>query len=276
MSSRNDGDLIYSNRSIGGEGMIEKAIIRLMREFHKSADLFHSEHGYHARFIHFLYEVAPGLTTVTWRGKSLAKIQSEFPTPNSLGRSVSQNWDVAVLGEGSRVEAVIEFGVNAQVEDVCLYRTKKKRGEAADLKWKTPHMLDDADRLFRARTGHAPENAPYKSTDFYLVELFRTNGDAYRKENTWRKLCRSGAVTREEWVTSLATEQEVLCGRWTRSRAKGMENLQPYFMSRDEIAERMALMNVFVGFVGGTSRHLFRLAPSDDAFVRIKPDAAKD
>jgi len=255
--------------------MIVRAIHKILNEFVDSPYFFYSEHGYHARFVNILYENISSSKSVIWDGMEMAKIQNEFPTPNRLGRSKSQTWDLAILGEGTKVEAIIEFGLNANTEDVCLYNSAKRQGEKADLKWKTPHMLDDADRLFRARTEEGMEHRPYSETNGYHVELFRTGTDEFRDQTIWAELCGTGTLSRDRWTKLLAQEQKKLADRWRDSKAKNMEGIPAFSMAYEEIAKRFESTHVFVAFAKGGDRHMYELKPSDHSFVRVERNSQR-
>ena len=105
---------------------IEECIEGFCREFLKSPYLCYTEHGLHASFYHrVLNFLGDKEGLVTYKGKAVCKVQKEYPTFKTLGRSKRQHWDIAVIDADKNrlamaenydslyLESAIEFGLNA-------------------------------------------------------------------------------------------------------------------------------------------------------------------
>jgi hypothetical protein len=143
--------------------MVERAAEGFCKQFLRSPYLACTEQGLHALFCSDLLSMMPaGRSHPEWRGKKVCVVQPGYRSPDNLGRSKAQHWDIAVLRtpleplsprkasyDLLRLSAIVEFGLNPARE----------------------HLEDDIDRL-----AHGSVSADRK----FIIHLYRLSAAGKR------------------------------------------------------------------------------------------------
>ena len=140
--------------------VIEETLTGFCKEYIADPYLCYTEHGQHALYFTELYNALPeneryvSSMLPDEEKIKICRIQKEYPTHDSLGKSKRQNWDISVIKNPVEVtkkkhpfdylklEAAIEFGLNSRID----------------------HLVDDFLRL-----SHSDTNADHRC----VVHLYR-------------------------------------------------------------------------------------------------------
>ena len=128
----------------------EQYLETFLKEFIRNPYLCYTEHGLHALFFARLYDALKTDALDDFKGHQVCRVQKEYPTADTLGKSRRQHWDIALLDlpcdarsyDSLPLWAVVEFGLNAKLD----------------------HLMDDL-----ARVSHPKANTKRR----YVVHLYR-------------------------------------------------------------------------------------------------------
>lgn len=143
--------------------LVERAAEGFCKQFLRSPYLCYTEHGLQALFFYDLMSMLPeGRRFSEWKGKKVCVVQRQYRTPDNLGRSTAQHWDLVALRTPLEslpprktcydflgLSAIVEFGLNPVRE----------------------HLVDDIDRL-----AHGSVSADRK----FIIHLYRLSAPGKR------------------------------------------------------------------------------------------------
>ena len=246
--------------------IIHNAITELLIDFIKRPNRFDTEHGYHSFFASLLWKY--GLSNIDLMSDH---VQNEFATKDKLGRSKRQHWDFGIIDNNKKLVAVIEFGLNAPPENILLYENIDGVELNPKQRWKTPHYIDDLDRLYREKKRR--ESAHETPIATFIVDLIRKNTgtvDASETKDWWINLLANKEISKIDWVEYETNKQKTLKDSWKGCKDKKFKKYKKsYSMTRDEIENRITTVSFYVGVSIANCRGAYTMTTQSDKFINI-------
>ena len=255
--------------------LVEDSITELLQNFVNNPLRFTSEHGWHSLFAHLLWCKSGCFSQKTTETQiKIDWVQNEYGTGSPLGRSKCQHWDFAIFDRSVNQEnipiAIVEFGLKSQVEHVYFYTGHGTDHFKLSQKWKTPHYIDDLDRLYRSVSPGVGSNPK-----MYIVELFKTkNGVNKTKAVPWQRRLLidneknpSLLMTKADWIKETAERQKFLAETWDDYQP---DNNHIFHLTQDDIQKRINEVSLFIGIYTNTISGAFVLKHDEQTFRSLQ------
>jgi len=246
--------------------IINNAITELLIDFTKRPNRFNAEHGYHSFFASLLWKY--GLSNINLMADH---VQNEFATIDELGRSKRQHWDFGIIDNNKKLIAVIEFGLNAPPENVLLHNDIDGAKLVPKQRWKTPHYMDDLDRLYREGKRRASSGERPIAT--FIVDLIRKKRGKVAASETndwWINLLANKEVSKIDWIEYETNKQQKLKDSWKDCEDKKFKKYEiAYSMTREEIKNRIATASFYVGVSIAKHQGAYKMTTQSNKFTNV-------